>query len=33
VVKELDLTEMFEQEKKDRAEFEKAWAEREMVKP
>jgi len=33
VIRELDLTEMFEQEKKDRAEFEKAWAEREMVKP
>ena len=33
VIRELDLTEMFEREKKDRAEFEKAWAEREMVKP
>ena len=33
VIRELDLTEMFEQEKKDRAEFEKAWAEREMVCP
>ena len=33
VVKELDLTEMFEREARDRAEFEKAWAEREMVKP
>ena len=28
VVKELDLTEMFEREAKERAEFEKAWAER-----
>ena len=33
VVKELDLTELFEREARDRAEFEKAWAEREMVKP
>jgi len=33
VVKELDLTEMFEREARERAEFEKAWAEREMVKP
>jgi hypothetical protein len=31
VVKELDLTELFEREARDRAEFEKAWAEREMA--
>ena len=31
VVKELDLTEMFEREAKGRAEFEKAWAEREKA--
>ena len=29
VVKELDLTELFEREARDRAEFEKAWVERE----
>ena len=33
VIQELDLSEMFEQEAKERAEFEKAWVEREMVKP
>ena len=33
VIQELDLTELFEREARDRAEFEKAWAEREMVCP